>query len=156
SLPVDTPRDLKAYRVKGTADLSRLTLAGVELEKVRARLDYADGVLQLSELRGALPPAGGATGGRFDGSARLGVIPEGDLTARLTLDRIPLGQLARAAPALTDQLGGAVSGEAELRVPAGRLTDVAAWQGSGRLTSEEVHAFGSTWRGVTTRLDLSR
>jgi hypothetical protein len=150
SLPTDAPRDLKAYRVTGTATLSRLTLAGVAMEQVNARVRYADGVLDLEELRGAFAE------GSFEGTARLGVIPEGDLSAHLTLNAVPLGQVLKAVPRMPDQVSGTVSGRADLRVPAGHLQDVTAWHGSGRLTAPAVNAFGLTLKDASAAARVER
>src|SRR5262249_30223453 len=75
SLPVDRPRDLKLYKVSGTATLSTFTLSGVEMSDVNARVRYDNGVLRLDEAHARV-----GTGGSFFGTARLGVVPEGDLT----------------------------------------------------------------------------
>jgi translocation and assembly module TamB len=138
SLPVDRPRDLKAYKVSGTATLPTFNLSGVDMKDVSARVHYDDGVLRLEDVRGQFV---GRPAGSFAGSARLGVVPEGDLTADLTLIDIPLTQLVRAA-GIREEVTGSVSGSADLRVPAGRLRDLSAWQGSAKLRSERAGAFG--------------
>jgi translocation and assembly module TamB len=140
SLPVNQANDLKLYKVTGTATLPTFSLSGVDMKDVTAKVRYDNGVLRLEELRGRL--AGGkADAGTFQGTARLGVIPEGDLTADLTLTDIPLAQILRAA-GIKEEVAGAVSGSANLRAPAGKLRDPAAWEGSGKLKSDRVGAFG--------------
>ena len=63
SLPVDQPRDLKRYRISGTATLPTLSLAGIDMQDVFVRPSRLDnGVLQMEELRGQFagrhsPPA---------------------------------------------------------------------------------------------------
>ena len=52
SLPVDRPRDLGAYRVNGTISLPTLTICGMDMTDVSGRVDYADGVLRVDEVRG--------------------------------------------------------------------------------------------------------
>lgn len=146
SLPVDTPRDLKAYKVSGTATLPTFTLSGVDMKDVKARVRYDDGVLRLEEVSGRLvggpaPKEGQARAGTFEGTARLGVVPEGDFTADLKLTEIPLAEVLRAA-GVKEEVGGAVSGTANVRVPSGRLRDLTAWQGSGKLTAGRVRAYG--------------
>jgi hypothetical protein len=89
AMPVNAPRDLKAYRFKGTASLSRLVLADLEMEQVRARAAYDNGVLRLEELSGRVPDGVAPGAGEFDGTARLELFPRGDLTARLRLERTP-------------------------------------------------------------------
>jgi uncharacterized protein involved in outer membrane biogenesis len=150
SLPVDQPRDLKLYKVSGTATLPTFTLSGVEMKDVSARVRYDNGVLRLEEFRGQLP---GQPAGSFSGTARLGVVPEGDLTADLKLTDIPLAQVLRAA-GIKEEIAGSVSGSADLRVPSGRLRDLSAWQGSAKVNSGQVRAFGVqlTDAGATVRV----
>jgi uncharacterized protein involved in outer membrane biogenesis len=150
SLPVDQPRDLKLYKVTGTATLPTFTLSGVEMKNVSARVRYDNGILRLEEFRGQLP---GKPAGSFSGTARLGVVPEGDLTADLMLTDIPLMQVLRAA-GLKDEVAGSVSGSADLRVPSGRLRDLSAWQGSAKVNSGQVRVFGLqlTDAGATVRV----
>src|SRR5207249_4804546 len=54
-IPLDTPRDLKAYRLRGTVHSRRLTIGGMELEELQARAAYSDGILRLEELSGRVP-----------------------------------------------------------------------------------------------------
>jgi hypothetical protein len=148
SIPVDRPHDLKLYKVSGSATLPIFTLSGVEMKDVTARVRYEDGILRLEEVRGRLvsgpvPRGEKPYAGTFAGSARLGVVPEGDLTAELKLTEIPLSQLAQAL-GIKEEVTGAVSGSAELRVPSGKLRDPSAWQGSGQLSSPRVTAYGWT------------
>lgn len=151
SFPIDTPRDLKTYRVRGNASSPRLTVAGVALEKVSARVRYADGVLQLEELQARLP---GMTGGSVSGTARLGVIPEGDLTAQVKLDGIALREALSFNADLSRALSGTVSGTADLRIPAGKWRDQAAWRGTARLTSDRIQAYDWTARDAEADLVL--
>jgi hypothetical protein len=148
SLPVDQPRDLKLYKVSGTATLPTFTLSGVEMKDVSARVRYDNGVLRLEEARARL-----GTTGSFSGTARLGVVPQGDLTADLTLTDIPLDQVLRAA-GIKEEITGSVSGSADLRVPSDRLRDLSTWQGSAKLKSGKVSAFGLalTDAGATARV----
>jgi hypothetical protein len=156
SLPVNQASDLKLYKVTGTATLPTFSLSGVEMQDVTARVRYDNGVLRLEELRGRL--AGSKpSAGTFQGTARLGLIPEGDLTADLTLTEIPLAQLFRAA-GLKEEVAGAVSGSANVRAPAGKLRDLAAWEGSGKLSAARIAAYGLalTDVGAAVRADKGR
>ena len=70
AVPMNAPRDLKTYRLRGTMTSPRFTIAGEELEDIHARVAYADGVLRLEELSGQIPPdararPGSAAMGRF-------------------------------------------------------------------------------------------
>ncbi len=137
SLPVDT----KAYRVKGTATASRLVISGVEMKDVMAKIRYDSGVLQLDELTGSLPAK--PEDGTFKGHVRLGVVPEGDLTASLTFDRLPLSQFRGLAGGRED-LSGTVTGSAEVGVPAGKLRDPAEWMVDALVRADRVGVYGLT------------
>ena len=153
-LPAETPDDLVAYRIDGSVEASTLRLEGVTFQQIKVRMAYRDGVLRLEELSGLLSDPTGAT--RFVGSARLGVIPVGDLAARLSVSRLPLGLLARLAPAVDLGEGGAVSGALELAIPAARLKDVTAWDGNATFRSPAATAFGWTLRNFDAGLTLRR
>ena len=151
-LPINTPDDLAAYRVAGLVDAPRLGLQGVTFQEVKARVAFRDGILKLEELSGILSDPPGAT--RFAGSARLGVVPLGDLAARLSVEGLPLGLLARLVPDADLKLGGAVSGKLELAIPAGKLSDVTAWDGNVSLSSPVATALGWTLQGFEAGLTL--
>jgi len=157
SLPVDRPRDLRAYRASGTVTLPTLTISGVDMKDVSARVRYDDGSLRLEDVRGRVAGAPARRDGgpvaNFTGSARLGVVPQGDLIADLKLTEIPLGPIVRRA-GLKEEVAGAVSGTIEYRAPSARLRDPASWRGSGKLTAERVAACGwsLTGAGATIRV----
>jgi hypothetical protein len=161
AFPLDVPQDMKAYRVNGTATSRRLVLDGVELDQVKARIDYDDGVLRLADLSGEVPAArptdtGRRAPGTFRGSARLEVAPVGTLTAGLTLDNIPLDQVLRAVPGPSPRAEGTVSGAIEASVPAARLQDVTAWTASGGLNGRRLRAYGWTLEDAAADLRLDR
>lgn len=151
-IPLDAARDFKAYRFQGTATLPRFTLEGLELEQVRAHVVYADGILRLEEFQGQVPAPAQPRPGSFAGTARLEVIPAGDLSARLTLERIPLARVLAAVPGGAGRAEGSFAGNVALRAPTNRLRDPATWEGSGALHAERLEAQG--WRLQETRVDL--
>jgi translocation and assembly module TamB len=159
AIPVNTARDLKSYRLRGTVTSPRFTLAGQELENIRARVVYADGVLRLEELSGQIPPearagAGSAAAGLFEGTARLQVIPQGDLTAHLALERIPFERVLSFMPKAAGQAQGAFSGNVEVRAPAAKLKEIDAWQTSGAITTKHLQLYGLTLEDTTVPLQL--
>jgi hypothetical protein len=170
AIPIDTPRDLQAYRFRGRADLPRLDLAGLEMAWVHARVDYANGVLRLDELRGQLPPprAPGpmlspfalgpsalGTVGSFAGDARLEVEPPGNLTANLTVDRLPLDLALSLLPGAKGQAHGNLSGTLQGKVPTNRLGDPTAWAASGTLRSDRLQAYGLAAENVAATLAVA-
>src|SRR5207244_7402746 len=94
-IPLNTSRDLKAYRLDGTATSKQLDLAGLELEQVDARFHYRDGVLQLDQVRAQMPSGAGTAPGTLAGNARFELVPAGDVSARLVVRDLPLPQLAK-------------------------------------------------------------
>jgi hypothetical protein len=147
AFPLDDAQDLKAYRLVGTASSSRLSIAGVEMRQLRARVKYADGVMRLEELRGQVSAArqteeGAAGIGSFQGSARLDVAPPGDAVANVILERVPLDRILALLPASTAHARGPVSGTVAARAPAARLQDIAAWKASGHLESGHLEVNG--------------
>jgi hypothetical protein len=158
AFPLDTPRDLKTYRLRGTASSPQLIVAGQELDGLRARVAYSNGVLRLEEFRGRIParasPGTGSKAGSFDGTAQLEVIPEGDLTARLRLQAIPLDGALAFLPKAAEQARGAFSGNMDIRVPASKLKDLAAWNASGAITAERLDLYGLALEDVALSLQV--
>jgi hypothetical protein len=146
AFPLDTPRDLKTYRLHGTASSPRLIVAGQEFHGLRAWVEYSNGVLHLEELSGRIPARAGqgtssAKAGTFDGTAQLQIIPAGDLTARLRLQSIPLGGALGFLPKVSEQARGDFSGNVDVRVPANKL-NLAAWNASGAITAQRLELYG--------------
>jgi hypothetical protein len=161
AIPIDTPRDLKTYRVDGSASLPQLTVSGLELADVAARVTFANGVLRLEELRGNVPQGrSAATGtpaaGSFKGTALFQMAPEGDLTAKLTLQDIPVGRVLSLLPGEAQRAQGQVSGTFEFLSPAAKLRDVTAWRASGSASTKRVQAFGWALDNASTNFLLER
>jgi hypothetical protein len=155
-VPVDTPGELKAYRLQGKATMPRLVLAGVEMTDVRAHVRYNEGVLDLTDLRGRLPaPRPGASPGSFSGTARLGVRPVGDLTANLEVDNLPLERVLALLPGAAGDSEGVLSGKVSARAPSDRLRDPAAWEGTASLQSPSLRAYGIRLTDSSARLALA-
>jgi hypothetical protein len=151
-VPVNSPGRLRAYRLRGTAVLPRLVLGELELTGVAAHVEYADGVLHLRQLSGQVFPAG--RGGTFRGSARLGVVPLGELHTEVRLETISLGQALSLLPG-AETAECTLSGEVRLKAPVKRLTDPAQWQGTAALSSSRFHLAGSAGRVALTLRDTA-
>ncbi len=161
AIPIDTPRDLKTYRLDGSANLPQLTISGLELANVAARVTFLNGVLRLEEFRGDVPQGpitapGTPAAGSFDGTALLQLAPEGDLTAKLTLQSIPVGRVLSLLPGEAQRARGQVSGTFEFRSAAAKLRDVTAWRASGSLSTKRVQAFGWALENTSTDFLLKR
>src|SRR5207253_1584954 len=104
---------------------------------------------------GEIPPdAGTPKAGSFKGSAQLGVIPQGDLTAQLALEAVPVQRALALIPKAAEQAGGAFSGHVDLRVPAGRLKDPTAWEASGDITAKRLQLYGMTLEDAAVAVKL--
>ena len=86
SIPVNTPQNMKNYRLTGTANLPRVSVAGVEMTDVAARLRLADGIMELQDLKGAFASMKGA----FAGSAALELAAPWKYRGALTLSGVDL------------------------------------------------------------------
>jgi translocation and assembly module TamB len=161
AIPIDTSRDLKTYRVNGSATAPQLTVAGLELANVQARVTFLNGVLRLEEFRGDVPQRAqpgmeAAVAGNFNGTALLQLAPEGDLSAQLTLQNIPLARAMSLLPGEFQRAQGLVSGKLEFLSPAVKLRDVTAWKASGGLSTRRVQAFGWRLDNASTEFRLER
>lgn len=154
SIPFDNPRDLALYRLTGTARMPHLTLEGLRLEEVAARVEYDHAVLRLEELSGRVhDPTSPA--GTFRGTARMGIAPGGETSAQLTLERLPVGQLLRAVPgAPADAGGGTANGAVNVRVATADLRDPTKWSGDGNLSVDKLRAFGRSAESIAAKLAL--
>src|SRR5262249_56377330 len=87
--------------------------------------------------------------GRFAGSGRVQVFPEGDLAADLTVDQFPLAVLPGG-------LGkGGLSGKLKVTAPFEKLGDPGAWKGSGKVSADEATVFGLPLSKASADLALS-
>ena len=152
SVPLADATSSKAYTLRGKITSSELKLEGLRVRDLSAELVYAKGKLELTALRAALPPDEPTDKpGELTGTATAAVEPRGDLTAALTLTRLPLGELFKAVPGGVS-LSGAVSGKAEFRGPLDELSDPATWVGSGDLTAPQLTVFGRGVRDAKVKL----
>ena len=147
AFPLDTPRDLKTYRLRGTASSPSLTVAGQELQTLRGTGGVLGRGIAPGRAQRRMPARAGqrtapAKAGAFDGTAQLDVIPAGDLTARLRLEAIPLSGALAFLPKAAEAGAGHFSGNVEVRVPATKLKDPEAWNASGTITAPRLELYG--------------
>jgi translocation and assembly module TamB len=159
SIPINTAADLKAYRLRGHAKLTTFNVAGLTMTHVEAKVRYTNGVLDLEKLSGQAPgrnekgvERGNERLGKFEGNARVEVVPRGDLQAALKLDEVPLGMLLDFVSPLKGQMAGMLSGTVQVRAPLMKLSDPASWRGSANLHVPSVEIFGLPLRNAAVRL----
>jgi translocation and assembly module TamB len=146
-IPVNTVGDLKAYRLNGTASLTTFNMAGLAMTNVEAKVRYTNGVLDLENLSGQMPspssrPVGGEGAGKFDGNARIEVVPRGDLQASLKLKWIPVATILSLIPQAKGAATGTLSGEVKAHAPLEKVGDPANWRGSAKLETPGLVAYG--------------
>jgi hypothetical protein len=157
AVPVNSPKDLKDYRLDGTATFSRLNVGGLELVQVQTKLRYRDGVLLLDNLSGRLPRSRpGGTAGAIQGTVRAQIAPRGDLTADLSLRDVAINRPLGLVVASAFLVRGAVSGSVTATVPVDRAGDASAWHASGGVKAASFQIYTFAVRDVTASLNLER
>lgn len=159
TIPLGQLRSLKDYAFHGDLTLARASVYGVDLGRVSSRIDLADGVLDLKDLRGRLVdrPDGGpdnpptpseaevavpATGplppGGFRGSLHAAVAPAGRLTARFEGVDLPIGELGAPALPRPTPLSGLATLTVDASADLSAARDPAAWTVSGTAQSRQI------------------
>jgi translocation and assembly module TamB len=154
TIPVAQVDDLRSYRFAGTLTSSAAQLEELTIRDFSAQMEYAKGVLKLSELRGTVPPSVESHAGTFYGKASAEIVPRGTLSASLTLNKLPLSSAVKAIPDGNFELNGTVTGQAEFRAPIDNLEDATTWGASAEVTSEEIGVFGRILHHVAIQVKL--
>src|SRR5262249_2257945 len=157
---------LKAYTAHGATDLAGASIGGLNLGRLRARLDLADGVLELADLRGRLADRADARGGPpatglpsasrpvpprgFPGRVRAQVASDREIRVDFEGARLPLGELIAAASTRVLPLSGCLTIRASAAARGNALADPGAWRLSGRAEVPEVSYRESVFRDVRT------
>ncbi|MDB5311059.1 MAG: putative assembly protein [Gemmataceae bacterium] len=150
-VPLGQATTRSAYRLTGTLTSPELRFEGLTVRDVTTEVSYQNGTLTLTTLRGKIPQPGDdkAQPGEFTGSASAATDPPGDVTATLTLARIPLAQVVAAVPGLKLQAAGLVSGKAEFKAPFDKVSDPTTWAASAAVHSDEMTIAGRTAKAVS-------
>ena len=141
-IPTTDPGSIKLYRATGKLSSPSLQIEDLTLAGVTADVQLRDGVLKLTKFTAEFPKGTDGKAGSFLGTASFGIDPRTDLTAELTLDTIPLGQVFAALPGLKDKADGVLSGKFDLKIPGDKLSDVKSYVAGGTLTSTGVTVYG--------------
>jgi hypothetical protein len=150
TVPLGQATTAASYKLVGTLTSPELRFEGLTV-RAAAELNYQNGVLALTELRGLVPQPGKADAapGEFRGTARAAIDPPGETSAALTLTRLPVGPVLAAVPDLGVSGGGTVTGRAEFRAPFDKISDPTTWAASAKLTSDELAVAGRTAKAVS-------
>jgi uncharacterized protein involved in outer membrane biogenesis len=154
AVPLGDATTTKAYTIRGKVTSPELKLEGLRVRDLAADIVFDNGKLSLTSLTAALPADHPSDPpGSLAGSATAAVSPRGDLTAKLTLSRLPLGEVLRAVPGGIG-VAGAVSGTADFTSPVNKLTDPATWVGSADLTATALTLFGRAVRDAKVKVSV--
>ncbi len=137
-IPPEGFGDLQKYSATGTATANNLQIADLFIESAKAQIDYDKGVLQLEQFEAVFPQKGGS----FVGTAKMGVLPLGQLTAQLMAKEVALQAFASLLQDKT--AGGNFSGQVDVSVPVEKFQDPTAWNGTAKVASETLTVSGLT------------
>ena len=157
TIPLGKLRSLKDYAFHGDLTMKGASLYKVDIGRVSARIDLADGVLELKDFRGRLvdhpnggpdnppealpaivPAEGPIPPGGFRGLLRAELSPPGRLSARFEGNDLPLGELAAPALPRPTPLSGLASLNINAEVDLSRASDPEAWTVAGDLRSRHI------------------
>jgi translocation and assembly module TamB len=150
AIPLNNLGDYKTYRVKGTVEVEKLRLAGVNIDLVTATVNFADGVLVLDDVIAKL---GGDNAGTLLGKARLPIAPLGELTANLKATRVPFARLGMPA-SWAERVRGELAGTIDLKVPLDKAQSPEAWLVDAQLSLPRLDAYGLTLQDTTAKAQL--
>lgn len=175
TIPLGNLHDVKQYAFHGDATLKNASVFKVDFRKLAARLDLADGLLELNDLRGALadrpdggpdnPPAGPPPdvpehgplpAGGFRGNLRAQLSPPGPLSARFEGSQLPVGELAAPMLPRPTPLAGLASMNIEAQGDLGAASDPAVWSASGQVESVHITYRGASLDQVLLRFALKQ
>ena len=159
AFPLNEARDLRKYRLHGSAQLNQFVLGELKVESLETAIDFKDGLLRLSTLKGRLPPDPGSgahkNAGTFSGSGSLQVEPVGDLTLNLTVNSIPLSLLKNLGAA-GESVRGDLSGTMTAAIPGNSFKDTTTWHATAQLTSTSASGLGWTLRDASRNCASTR
>ncbi len=154
TVPLGEADTLSSYRLVGNFSSPQLALDGLAVKDLSAAINYVNGVLTLTELKGSMPKAGETAGG-FTGTASAAIEPKGDVTANLNLDRLPLGDILKALAGDATDVSGRVTGKASFKGPIEQIRDPATWTATANVTSDEIGVLGRAVRRASIGLAIA-
>ena len=156
TIPLGSLKDIRGYAFHGDASLKGAVIDHVDLGQVTARLDLADGVAHLSDLRGQLldrpsgsvnarPPATAAPAkegelpvGGFRGNMKVEVAPRGLAFGRFEGKQLPLGELFAPFLPVPTPLSGDLTLNVGAKVDLGKLSDPKEYALDGVIESRSI------------------
>lgn len=146
SIPINALRDATAYRIVGTLQSPRLRVESTTLS-LNTGVNYENGIVSLTNLRGTLLGSGTAPGatnaGQFQGNASLRLAGEGQRLARIDLQvqavQLPVltGAFAQGSEFALSATGTA-TGSLNWVAPVDSITDATTWDAEGQLALQNL------------------
>ncbi len=178
--PLGALDDLKAYQAHGTADVAGATIGGLDLGRMRARLELTGGILEVTDLRGRMVdrPAGGGRPAATDAPTAQGPLPRGGFRGRvraeltgdhgLQLDiegvELPVAELLNVSPSIGPPsapptlrgipIGGLLTIRAQAKAKGRDSWDPRTWTLSGHAEMPEVSYQTLLVKDVSTSLAI--
>ena len=175
TIPLGKLAEIKAYAFHGDLKLTNASIAGVDIGKIDARLDLADGLLELTNFRGILadnpkgevdhPPSlpakdvpvkGPLPAGGFRGNLRAELSPLGRLKANFEGIDLPLGELTAPLLPSPTPLSGLSSMKVNGGVNLDALMDPDAWELDGTAESRSIRYESATLDDGKARFTLKQ
>ncbi len=169
-VPLGALDDLKSYTIRGAADLAGAAIGGLDVGRLKGRIDLKEGVLELADLRGRLVdrPDGRGPPGATDPPLADGPLPPGgfrgrvraelaaDQKVRLDLEgvELPIGDLIGPVSSRHLPLTGRLTLQGSAEARGTELSDPRAWTVSGRARIPELSYQKTTLRDVSTAISL--
>lgn len=145
-VPLQESATRSSYRLSGSMISKELRFEGLTVRDLSTEVIYQNGKFTLTHLQGTIPQTAQADSqvGTFSGAASAVISPPGDITAKLTLDRIPVESITAAIPNSTLSATGLISGQAEFSAPYPSVSDPASWHATAAIKSETITIAGRT------------
>ena len=175
TIPLGQLQDVKGYAFHGDLKLSQAKIDGVDLGKVEARLDLANGLLNLTHLRGTLldkpgraadkpaersendvPIEGPLPVAGFRGRVEAELSPLGRLKARFEGKDLPLGELTAPLLPSSAPISGATTVDVEAGVDLANLMQAEAWELSGTASGRSIRYDSATLETSSSRFGLKQ
>jgi translocation and assembly module TamB len=173
TIPFDKLADLRRYAFHGDLTLKGASIDKVDIGRVSARIDLAEGVLELKDLRGRLinrpdggpdnppealsqedPEQGPIPPGGFRGTLRAELSPPGRLVARFEGNDLPLGELGAPVLPRPTPLDGLASMNIQAESDLGAARHPEAWSVSGAARSTRIRYQDAALDGVSVQFRL--
>lgn len=158
SVPVVKAGAVASYHFQGTVASPALTVEGLTIREAFAQIDFRDGLLTLTELRGQVsqPNDPGAPPGTFTAKASAQIDPPGDIRAAIAFDRIAPGEVLKSVPGWTVDVRGVASGKVEFSAPYNAIDNPATWVAKGHVSSDELVVADRTVTNVKFAADVDK